>query len=111
MSDDLKSCPHCGSENVHVGMRCDYVVCGDCFMTGPNGQPEEAAVELWNSLPRRGKYQYCEKCGNKLDPGYYHYCLEEADDEVTPNPKCDRCGGDVIPGIVHYCLQREEITA
>lgn len=82
--DDLKPCPNpaCRSERVCVADRCNYVICLDCHMTGPTGQDEERAVKLWNSLPRLGPYQYCEKCGEKLEPEYYHYCMEESDDDI-----------------------------
>jgi len=80
--DDLKPCPNpaCRSERVCVADHCNYVICTECHMTGPNGRDEEQAVALWNSLSRRGVV------------------------EVTHHPKCDRCGCEIEPGLVHYCI-------
>jgi len=80
--EDLKPCPNpaCRSERVCVADHCNYVICTECHMTGPNGQCEEQAVDLWNSLPRQGEV------------------------EVTIHPKCDRCGYEILPGGIHYCM-------
>lgn len=101
--DDMKinCCPNCDTDDAYVAARAFYVICRQCHMTGPVGHSDEEAVQKWNGLPRRGKYQYCEKCGEKLDPDYYHYCLEEADDEiihilpaVLPEPQPTGKGGE-----------------
>lgn len=51
---ELKPCPHCGSENIHVAStRAMYVIaCYGCSMAGPCSDAQEAAIATWNSLPR-----------------------------------------------------------
>jgi len=91
--ENPKPCPNqaCRSEQVCVPDHCFYVVCRQCYMTGPNGKSEEEAVELWNSLPRRGEatvttHEICGRCGCEIEPGLVHYCMpniEEAAEQIA----------------------------
>lgn len=80
MNNDPKPCPNCDNTEVYLADHCNYVICQQCHMTGPDGHSEEEAVKLWNSLPRRGEAV------------------------VTAHEICDRCGGELVPGLVHYCM-------
>lgn len=61
---NIMNCPGCNSSNViterdvtsHRVSKSDtpeyYVVCLDCFMSGPVSICEHEAIILWNTLPR-----------------------------------------------------------
>lgn len=53
MTDKLKPCPFCGSENVHLSNWSDqaYVYCADCLVKTEvylHGNCAEKAIEVWN---------------------------------------------------------------
>lgn len=51
---ELKPCPYCGSEDVHVfGMTGECcVMCFDCLMKGPRKKSKRNITAAWNALPR-----------------------------------------------------------
>ena len=54
MSDELKHCPFCGSDNLDHDLRLDgktpdtYVLCKDCDGCMEGNQPDENVKEKWN---------------------------------------------------------------
>lgn len=59
MSEELKPCPACGSDDVTVV--CDSgstfaVLCVSCVMRGPRYEDPQDAVEAWNALPRKLRF-------------------------------------------------------
>jgi Lar family restriction alleviation protein len=57
MSEEIKPCPFCGSDNTRPlnGSLVTRVVCGACVALGPQAKTVEAAIALWNAAPRRPK--------------------------------------------------------
>jgi len=51
MSEELKPCPFCGSENTEFDFEKWVVVCNQCLAKGPytHYEPREEAAQLWNS--------------------------------------------------------------
>ena len=99
---DTLLCPNCTSAGTYVASRSFYVVCRQCHMTGPVGRSEEEAVELWNSLPRRGEvtvttHEICGRCGCEIAPGLVHYCVPEIDE--TARRVVDELYRHVIEGL------------
>lgn len=61
MSEELKPCPFCGSENAapYAVKSCHSVLCVACGGEGPEAESEAAAIEAWNrrALPEPPKEQ------------------------------------------------------
>lgn len=66
MTEKLKLCPFCGSENCETFTRIAkteyglvsgplYVMCKDCSCKGPKKDSEEEAVKAWNSRAQEEK--------------------------------------------------------
>jgi Lar family restriction alleviation protein len=54
MTDELKACPFCGSENVEKlknGHGWNYVHCNGCGAEGSADLGESGAIEAWNARP------------------------------------------------------------
>jgi len=53
MSERIKACPFCGSEKVRISDISEpiswWVICPDCYSTGPITRDRDAAILLWNA--------------------------------------------------------------
>lgn len=50
MSEKLKNCPFCGSDDVDlVESALNYVTCNNCCAAGPDHHSSYEAVEAWNT--------------------------------------------------------------
>ena len=50
MTEELKPCPFCGSEEEWLSNRGTYVTCGKCRSEGPLVMKEkESSIDLWNT--------------------------------------------------------------
>lgn len=60
MSEELKSCPSCGSNTIRLfsSIQTDnlFFGCDECDMAGPQKRTKEEAVAAWNALPRRIRF-------------------------------------------------------
>ena len=56
MSEEIKPCPFCGSEDVEVFPNYGryFAACCDCGSEGPNKERKEEAIRKWNQRP----YEY-----------------------------------------------------
>ena len=60
---EIKPCPFCGSDDLHMqGNKSNYVYCENCDTYGPDGEDEEEAIRLWNHAPRIEEEPKMEKC-------------------------------------------------
>ena len=75
MSEEIKPCPFCGSEDVEVFSNYGryFVTCCDCGSEGPNKEGKEEAIKGWNQRPYDfdmpaivKKVQWLEKENEKL---------------------------------------------
>lgn len=51
MSENLKPCPFCGSNEIFIDQpdaNCFYVGCANCGVNGTTANTKERAVEAWN---------------------------------------------------------------
>ena len=53
MSEEIKPCPFCGSEDVEVFPNYGhyFAACCDCGSEGPNKERKEEAIRKWNQRP------------------------------------------------------------
>lgn len=46
---EIKPCPFCGSENVHVQLQ-SFVACRTCWAEGPTRLDDSSPAERWNRV-------------------------------------------------------------
>lgn len=102
MSQTIKPCPFCGSEDIHYDENLNGFKCNDCSGSGPWAGDEMKAAELWNTrfnffsaehlecldllILRTAEIKRMEKRVAELEkpdlfwPGYY--------DDTTPAESC-----------------------
>ncbi len=50
MSEELKACPLCGSDDLEViNSSLSYVACNNCHCFGPDRHSKTEATEAWNT--------------------------------------------------------------
>lgn len=88
---EIKPCPFCGSDCTEIGY-WSYVVCRSCDASGPTGQSEERAIELWNKAnkepaiaPGKGKQAYLWAVNEVLEGREVEWksCADDDWDAVT----------------------------
>ena len=87
MSNELKLCPFCGSNNVYpITINDDWGVrCSDCDATGPIGR-KLTAIDAWNIRPI-----------DNLDTN-----LEQSSDCLAPDINPDRCQWEYLKHNKHF---------
>ncbi|MBO1325278.1 Lar family restriction alleviation protein [Acetobacter sp. TBRC 12305] len=49
MSEELKSYPFCGSNDVVLHEHADWVTCRQCWGEGPYAETKEQGITAWNT--------------------------------------------------------------
>ena len=49
-TEEIKSCPACGSNNFDISWA---ISCNDCGTRGPNAKNKKEKIKAWNAMPRR----------------------------------------------------------
>ena len=82
MSEELKSCPFCGGENVELStsIRSQYVQCNECNAFGPDGRDSRQAVCGWNT--RSDRMESLEAENARLREALSYIAESEHEDEV-----------------------------
>ena len=70
MTEELKSCPHCGNTLIDYWDEANgFYYCKDCGLCGPRAKDKAEAAKKWNGLPRKLKWTKEKPTQN----GWYWY--------------------------------------